>query len=83
MVHVANTPNVSMRGPAFVKAATYQVTWPNGDQEKVTIIASRPDTQRMPEKSAELGQDGWVEVQSGGARRWINILAARSIEEAR
>ena len=88
-VHVANSVQVQMRGPVFLKNRTYKVTWPNGDEERLTMIAvpdARADRNpdRLPERSPEMAGDGWAEVQtSNGIRRWINILAARSIEEAR
>jgi hypothetical protein len=49
----------------------------------------RPDRQdrspeRLPERSAEVMADTWAEVQTAsGGRRWINLMAARSIEETR
>lgn len=90
-VAINNTPSVrianpiQVRGPVFLKRGAYRVTWPNGDVEMVTIITMASDTQRtgdrMAERSPELITDGWVEVQSEGRRRWVNIMAARSVEE--
>lgn len=84
-VHIANP--IQVRGPIFLKRGAYRVTWPNGDAEMVTIITTASDAQRtgdrMAEKSQELVTDGWVEVQSSGRRRWINLMAARSVEESR
>ena len=84
-VHIANP--IQVRGPIFLKRGSYRVTWPNGEAEMVTVIPTTVDTpragDRMSERSQELVTDGWVEVQSGGRRRWINLMAARSIEEAR
>lgn len=85
---------VQLRGPAFLRNRTYKVTWPNGDEERVTIITvpdvratergSDRGSDRLPERSPELSGDGWAEVQtSTGAKRWINLMAARSVEEAR
>ena len=90
-VAINNTPSVritnpiQVRGPIFLKRGAYRVTWPNGETEGVTIINIASETQRtgdrMAERSPELITDGWVEVQSEGRRRWVNIMAARSIEE--
>ena len=81
---------VQLRGPAFLRNRPYKVTWPNGDEERVTIItvpevrATDRGSDRLPERSPELSGDGWAEVQtSTGAKRWINLMAARSVEEAR
>lgn len=81
---------VQVRGPAFLRNRTYKVIWPNGDEERVTIItvpdvrATDRGADRLPERSPELSADGWAEVQtSTGARRWINLMAARSVEETR
>jgi hypothetical protein len=88
-VRVASiTAGVPLRTPQFIRNRTYKVTWPNGDEEKVTIIAVpdvRPNDRggdRLPERSADGSTDGWVQVQSSSGRRWINILAARAIEES-
>ena len=84
------TAGVPLRAPQFIRNRTYKVTWPNGDEERVTVITV-PDVRatdrnaerdRLPERSPESSTDGWVEVSSSGARRWINILAARAIQEA-
>jgi hypothetical protein len=84
-VHIANP--IQVRGPIFLRRGSYRVTWPNGETENVTIITMASDTQRagdrMADRSPELITDGWVEVQSEGRRRWVNIMAARSIEEGR
>jgi hypothetical protein len=87
-IRIAN--GVPLRGPAFLRNRTYKVIWPNGDEERVTIItvpdvrATDRGSDRLPERSPELSSDGWAEVQtSSGARRWINLMAARSVEEAR
>ena len=92
-VAISNTPSVrianpiQVRGPIFLTRGAYRVTWPNGDAEMVTLIATAVETQRtgdrIGERSTELVTDGWVEVQSNGRRRWINLMAARSIEEGR
>ena len=89
-VRVANTLPVQVRGPMFLKNRTYKVTWPNGDEERLTLILvpeARPvdrNAERLPERSAEMMPETWAEVQTAnGNRRWINLTAARSIEEAR
>ena len=84
------TGGVPLRGPTFLRNRSYKVTWPNGDEERVVITAV-PDvratergTERLPERSPELTSEVWVEVQTGsGNKRWINLMAARAIEEAR
>jgi hypothetical protein len=87
-VTIAN--GVHLRGPAFLRNRTYKVIWPNGDEERVTIItapnvrATDRGSEPMPARSPELASDGWAEVQtSTGTRRWVNLMAARSVEEAR
>ena len=89
-VRVANSMPVQVRGPMFLKNRTYKVTWPNGDEERLTLISvpdSRPaerNPERLAERSAEMMSDTWAEVQTpSGNKRWINLMAARSIEEAR
>ena len=96
-VRVANMPPVQVRGPMFLRNRTYKVVWPNGDEERLTMISvpdprladrspERPDRagERFPERSAEVIADTWAEVQTAsGNRRWINLTAARSIEETR
>ena len=89
-VRVADTLQVQVRGPVFLRNRTYKVTWPNGDEERLTVILApvpRPvdrNADRLPERSAEMMADTWAEVQTAnGNRRWINMTAARSIEEVR
>ena len=89
-VRIADTLQVQVRGPVFLRNRLYKVTWPNGDEERVTVIAvsaSRPverTTDRLPERSAEMVADTWAEVSTAsGNRRWINLSAARAIEEVR
>lgn len=79
-VNIGN--GVQLRGPLFLKHRAYKVTWPNGDEERVTIVTV-PQARRLSDGSPEVVENGWVEVQSSGTRRWINIMAARSVEEAR
>ena len=99
-VRIADTPPVQLRGPVFLKNRSYKVIWPNGDEERLTLISvpdqrlavrnserlDRPDRnpERLAERSAEAMADTWAEVQTAsGNRRWINLMAARSIEETR
>ena len=89
-VRIADTLQVQVRGPVFLRNRLYKVTWPNGDEERLTVITvpvPRPadrSADRLPERSAEMMADSWAEVQTAnGNRRWINVSAARSIEEAR
>jgi hypothetical protein len=76
-VSISNTPNVKITeiprlvisSPPFVrKNGRFTLTWPDGDTESVTIV--------------ETGEDGWVQVE-GVRRRWVNLRAARSVEEGR
>lgn len=90
MPAVTLASGVHLRGPAFLRNRSYKVIWPNGDEERVTILsapvvrATDRGAEPLPERSPELTSDGWAEVQSSsGARRWINLMAARSVEEAR
>jgi hypothetical protein len=88
-VRVVN--GVQLRGPSFLRNRTYKVTWPNGDEERVAIIAvpsvratDSESDDRVPQRSPEISGDGWAEVQtSTGAKRWINLWAARSVVEVR
>jgi hypothetical protein len=67
-VRIANTPNVALTAPDFLsKGGRYQLTWPNGDREVVTIASG--------------GSAGWVRLETTGRRRWINIAALRSVED--
>jgi hypothetical protein len=68
-VRVANTPSVVVAPPGFVKKGLYEITWPSGDRETVTIV--------------EVGPGGWVQVTKAsrdGRRRWVNLSAARDVE---
>ncbi|MBA2305730.1 MAG: hypothetical protein H0W08_24285 [Acidobacteria bacterium] len=76
-VTIANTPDVrvvqmppmTIASPAFVrKGGRYSITWAEGDREDVTIL--------------DAGQDGWVQVENL-RRRWVNLGAARAVEESR
>jgi hypothetical protein len=68
-VRVVDLPPVSLANPTFVrKGSQYVVTWNDGGTETITIV--------------ELAQDGWVEVEARRSR-WINLRAARSVENVR
>ena len=68
-VAVTNFPaTVSLTPPDFVKAGTrYEITWPAGEREQVAVSA--------------VGPAGWIRVQHTGGARWINVAAARAIQE--
>ena len=75
-VTVGNTPtvrvgnNVALASPAFFReGARYRITWIAGEVETVTV--------------ADPGTNGWIRVESGGGRRWINTSVSRGIEEVR
>lgn len=71
-VEIGNTPTVVVAPPDFAtKGSRYAITWPDGQQETVTI--------------ADSGRGEWVQVQGsgGGGRRWVNLAAARAVEESR
>ncbi len=69
-VRVANEPTVIAAPPEFVKTgASYTITWPGGDQEKVSVL--------------QVGTAGWIRTERDGRSRWINLAAARAVEDAR
>jgi hypothetical protein len=75
-VAVGNTPTVRVTNdvvvasPAFLRQGSrYRITWIAGDIETVTV--------------ADPGTNGWIRVESGGARRWVNTSVVRGIEEVR
>jgi hypothetical protein len=68
-VRVLQLPSVQIATPPFVrKGGRYAITWTTGEIDNVTIVDS--------------GQDGWVQVETTRSR-WINLRAARAIEESR
>jgi len=68
-VRVVNTPTVAVAPLAFLEVGgRYNVIWPAGDRETVEI--------------AQLGSGGWVRAAGEGRRRWLNLAAAKAIEEA-
>ncbi len=67
-VRVVNTPTVAIALPPFVKAGgRYEVTWTAGDRETFAV--------------AQLGGGAWVRVAGEGRERWLNLAAARTIQE--
>jgi hypothetical protein len=71
-VRIANTATVSVQLPRFALRGTkYLVTWPTGQEERISI--------------SEPGEDGWVQVENAGrsGKRWVNLGAARAIEEVK
>lgn len=71
LVHVTNMPAVSAPGSEFVRnGARYRLFWAGGDTETIRVTSA--------------GESGWVQVENPGGgkgRRWINLAAARAIEE--
>jgi hypothetical protein len=71
-VAIGNTPGVrvlEIAGPTFVSAGqNYRITWTDGEAIDVRVTA--------------VASDGWVQVESP-RRRWLNLQAARAVEEAR
>jgi hypothetical protein len=67
-VRVVNTPTVAIALPPFLRVAgRYEVTWPAGDRETFAI--------------AQLGVGTWVRASGEGRDRWLNLAAARAIQE--
>ena len=67
-VRVVNTPTVAIALPPFLKAGgRYEVTWPAGDRETLAV--------------AQLGVGTWVRAAGEGRERWLNLAAARTIQE--
>jgi hypothetical protein len=67
-VRVVNTPSVVSAAPDFVRSGgRYEITWSGGDRETVTV--------------SEAMRGGWIRVEEGNRRRWLNVGAARSLEE--
>ena len=67
-VRVVNTPMVTAAPLAFLKVGgRYAVTWPAGDRETIGV--------------AEFGSGGWLRAAGEGRRRWLNLAAAKTIEE--
>jgi hypothetical protein len=66
-VRIIEMPRLVIASPPFVrKNGRLTLTWADGGTENVTIV--------------ETGEDGWVQVE-GVRRRWVNLGAARSVEE--
>ena len=66
-VRVVNTPTVAAAAPDFVRSGSrYEITWPGGERETVTVAEAR---------------GGWIRVGEGTRPRWLNVGAARSLEE--
>ena len=67
-VRVVNTPTVAVAPLAFLRVGgLYTVSWPAGDREIVGI--------------AQFGSGGWVRAAGEDRRRWLNLAAAKTIEE--
>jgi hypothetical protein len=67
-VRVVNTPVVGISPLPFLKVGgRYEVVWGAGEREVLVI--------------AQLGSGAWARVETPGRRRWLNLSAARAIEE--
>jgi len=67
-VHVVSAPPVAIAPLDFIRVgARFVITWPAGDTETITVLQSGPGT--------------WARVE-GERRRWVNLAAARAIQEA-
>jgi hypothetical protein len=67
-VALSHVPTIELAPLGFVKAgARYQIDWSNGDKEVVRVLQPLP------------GQ--WVRVESTQRPRYLNLSAARAIDE--
>lgn len=67
-VRVVNTPHVLTAAPEFLRSGRrYQIGWLSGERETITV--------------AEVGRGEWIRVDEPDRRRWVNVAAARWIEE--
>jgi hypothetical protein len=67
-VRVTNVPTVALAPLPFLKVGgRFVVGWPAGEPETVRVV--------------QLASGGWVRVESSGRRRWINLDAARFVDE--
>lgn len=67
-VRVVNTPTVASAAADFLRSgARYEITWSGGERETITVSEALPG--------------GWLRVEGGDRRRWLNVAAARSLEE--
>src|SRR5688572_16070079 len=67
-VRVVNTPTVASAAPDFLRSgARYEITWSDGERETISVSEALPG--------------GWLRVEGGDRRRWLNVAAARSLEE--
>jgi hypothetical protein len=68
-VRVVDMPPISVANPSFVrKGSRYVVTWNDGGTETINVV--------------DVAQDGWVEVEARRSR-WVNLRAARAVENER
>ena len=68
-VGVSEMPPLSMAAPPFVrKGARYTIAWSGAERQTLTVL--------------DTGQGGWVRVESNAGARWVNLAAAREIQEA-
>jgi len=69
-VRVVNTPTVAQAPLPFLKVgALITITWPDGTREPVAI--------------SQLGGGAWIRVEGRPQGRWINLSAARSVDDAK
>ena len=69
-VRVVNTPTVAQAPMPFLKVgARVAITWPDGVRDTVEI--------------SQLGGGTWILADGRSRPRWINLSAARSVEDAK
>lgn len=69
-VRIDGPVTTTTRGPSFAtKGRTLLVTWSTGDEERLTV--------------SDIVEGGWLEVQSSGGTRYVNLSAARSVQVVR
>jgi hypothetical protein len=69
-VHVVSAAPIAIAPPDMVKAGVrYLITWSSGENETVTVLQPGPGS--------------WARVDGSDRRnRWVNLGAARAIQEA-
>ena len=69
VVEMPQMPPTAIAAPPFLrKGGKYAITWTDGATDTVTVL--------------DAGQDGWIQVE-GTRWRWVNLRAARGVEESR
>ena len=67
-VRVVNLATVAVALPSLVRTGNrYEITWTAGDRETVAVT--------------QLGVGSWVRASGDGRERWLNLAAARAIQQ--